>query len=119
MTELIAIKATTTKPTKHTIAFTLRRANTTNAVTTIQNTATRLEKRKKKIKYRDKMKLITAATIGLIMALAYRLEKMSGGGGGGVGIGLGVWAQTRDPRFYSREGVNDYQWPNPGDPDYR
>lgn len=26
---------------------------------------------------------------------------------------------TRDPRFYSREGVNDYFPPNPGDPDYR
>lgn len=26
---------------------------------------------------------------------------------------------TRDPRFYSREGVHDYYPPNPGDPDYR
>ncbi|KAL5282201.1 Gli family protein [Megaselia abdita] len=26
--------------------------------------------------------------------------------------------QTRDPRFYSREGVNS-DWPNPGDPEYR
>ncbi|XP_017462921.1 PREDICTED: uncharacterized protein LOC108356299 isoform X5 [Rhagoletis zephyria] len=30
-----------------------------------------------------------------------------------------IKAQTRDPRFYSRPGVNDYNWPNPGDPDYR
>ncbi|XP_004531688.1 neuroligin-2 isoform X1 [Ceratitis capitata] len=30
-----------------------------------------------------------------------------------------VKAQTRDPRFFSRPGVNDYNWPNPGDPDYR
>jgi len=28
-------------------------------------------------------------------------------------------AITRDPRFYSREGVFDYNPPNPGDPDYR
>ena len=118
MTELIVTKATTTiKRTKHTIAFTLRRTKPTNAVTrttTIQNAPTRLEKRKKKIKYRDKMKFITAiTTIGLIMALGLRLEMNDGSGG------VGVWAQTRDPRFYSREGVNDYQWPNPGDPDYR
>lgn len=26
---------------------------------------------------------------------------------------------TRDPRFYSREGDYSYQWPNPGDPEYR
>lgn len=26
---------------------------------------------------------------------------------------------TRDPRFYSREGDYNYQWPNPGDPEYR
>lgn len=26
---------------------------------------------------------------------------------------------TRDPRFYSREGVNDYNPPSPGDPEYR
>lgn len=26
---------------------------------------------------------------------------------------------TRDPRFYSREGVHDYNPPSPGDPDYR
>lgn len=26
---------------------------------------------------------------------------------------------TRDPRWYSREGDFNYQWPNPGDPDYR
>lgn len=26
---------------------------------------------------------------------------------------------TRDPRFYSREGDLNYQWPNPGDPEYR
>lgn len=30
-----------------------------------------------------------------------------------------VSAQTRDPGFYSRTGVNDFKWPNPGDPDYR
>lgn len=29
-----------------------------------------------------------------------------------------VNCQTRDPRFYSREGVN-WDWPNPGDPNYR
>lgn len=26
---------------------------------------------------------------------------------------------TRDPRWYSREGDYNYQWPNPGDTDYR
>lgn len=26
---------------------------------------------------------------------------------------------TRDPRWYSREGDYNYQWPNPGDPEYR
>lgn len=26
---------------------------------------------------------------------------------------------TRDPRWYSRQGDFNYQWPNPGDPDYR
>lgn len=26
--------------------------------------------------------------------------------------------QTRDPRFYSREGVN-WDWPDPGDAEYR
>lgn len=26
---------------------------------------------------------------------------------------------TRDPRWYSREGVFDYFPPNPGDPDYK
>lgn len=39
-----------------------------------------------------------------------------------VVAGQTVFAQswtTRDPRFYSREGVNDYFPPNPGDPDYR
>lgn len=30
-----------------------------------------------------------------------------------------VAGQTRDPKFYSREGVRDFLWPNPGDPDYR
>lgn len=29
-----------------------------------------------------------------------------------------VNCQTRDPRFYSREGVN-WDWPDPGDPEYR
>uniref|UniRef100_A0A1B0EU02 Carboxylesterase type B domain-containing protein n=1 Tax=Lutzomyia longipalpis TaxID=7200 RepID=A0A1B0EU02_LUTLO len=31
------------------------------------------------------------------------------------------WDQytTRDPRFYSRDGVNNYNPPNPGDPEYR
>lgn len=28
-------------------------------------------------------------------------------------------AQTRDPKFYSREGDRSWPWPNPGDPDYR
>lgn len=28
-------------------------------------------------------------------------------------------AQTRDPSYYSRPGTKDFQWPNPGDPDYR
>ncbi|XP_037909461.1 cholinesterase isoform X3 [Hermetia illucens] len=27
-------------------------------------------------------------------------------------------AQTRDPKFYSREGDRSWPWPNPGDPDY-
>lgn len=78
-----------------------------NLTTTTQNTPTRSEKRKKKIKYRDKMKFITAIILGLIVNIVNRLESN------------GVSAQTRDPRFYSRVGVNDYQWPNPGDPDYR
>lgn len=26
---------------------------------------------------------------------------------------------THDPRWYSREGDFNYQWPNPGDPEYR
>lgn len=82
-----------------------------------QNVPTRLEKRKKKIKYRDKMKFITAITLGLIVVIINKLESYVGGRGGN-GI-VGVLAQTRDPRFYSRVGVNDYQWPNPGDPDYR
>lgn len=30
-----------------------------------------------------------------------------------------VKGQTRDPRFYSREGDRNFKWPNPGDPDYR
>lgn len=29
-----------------------------------------------------------------------------------------ISGQTRDPRFYSREGVN-WDWPDPGDPEYR
>lgn len=27
--------------------------------------------------------------------------------------------EPRDPRWYSREGDFNYQWPNPGDPEYR
>lgn len=26
---------------------------------------------------------------------------------------------TRDPRYYNREGNFNFNWPNPGDPDYR
>lgn len=55
-------------------------------------------------KYRDKFILI--ATIILVYLIFNE------------NIGC-VGAQTRDPRFYSRAGVNDYNWPNPGDPDYR
>lgn len=74
-----------------------------------KNTPTRLEKKiTRKIKYRDKMKCVcNASLIGLIVVLVLYLNI------------TGVSAQTRDPRFYSRVGVNDYQWPNPGDPDYR
>lgn len=35
-----------------------------------------------------------------------------------VPCGLAQWT-TRDPRFYSREGVHDYNPPSPGDPEYR
>lgn len=84
------------------------------SVATTQNTPTRSEKRKKKIKYRDKMKFITAIIIGLIVVIVNNLVTDERDG-----RGIGVLAQTRDPRFYSRVGVNDYQWPNPGDPDYR
>lgn len=52
-----------------------------------------------KFKYRDKLKCLLA----MLMALM---------------VPQSIDAQTRDPRFYSRVGV-DYQWPNPGDPDYR
>ncbi|XP_030377573.1 acetylcholinesterase [Scaptodrosophila lebanonensis] len=54
-----------------------------------------------KFKYRDKLDYVLAILI---------LSWISG---------EFVAAQTRDPRFYSRPGVNDYNWPNPGDPDYR
>ncbi|XP_037958142.1 cholinesterase [Teleopsis dalmanni] len=62
----------------------------------------------KKFKYRDKLKLklITAVVLSCL-ALSDFIPQ------------IGVHGQTRDPRFYSRVGVNDYQWPNPGDPDYR
>lgn len=56
-----------------------------------------------KFKYRDKLKCLTATLMTLMVfhTLPRHIE-----------------AQTRDPRFYSRVGV-DYQWPSPGDPDYR
>lgn len=73
-----------------------------------KSTPTRLEKRIKKIKYRDKMKIVP---IALVLALILVLENSV--------LFVGVVAQTRDPRFYSRVGDKDYQWPNPGDPNYR
>ncbi|EDW40004.1 GL15437 [Drosophila persimilis] len=54
-----------------------------------------------KLKYRDKSKWLTAILFLVVASL-----------------GPLVGGQTRDPRFYSRPGV-DYHWPNPGDPDYR
>lgn len=56
-----------------------------------------------KFKYRDKLKPLRWVVV--ICVLLQILSKHTE-------------AQTRDPRFYSRPGV-DYQWPNPGDPDYR
>ncbi|XP_060666531.1 acetylcholinesterase [Drosophila nasuta] len=56
-----------------------------------------------KVKYRDKLKCLC----GILMVLAVLHT-----------LPIEIEAQTRDPRFYSRVGV-DYQWPNPGDPDYR
>jgi len=53
-----------------------------------------------KLKYRDKLKWVLGLSL-LICTCFVETE-----------------AQTRDPRFYSRPGV-DYHWPNPGDPDYR
>ncbi|KAH8325093.1 hypothetical protein KR074_010616 [Drosophila pseudoananassae] len=50
-----------------------------------------------KLKYRDKVKWLQVFLI--CVCLGHLAE-----------------AQTRDPRFYSRPGVD---WPNPGDPDYR
>lgn len=105
MTDLIL--NTTTTPAK----------TTTTITATTQNTPTRSEKRKKKIKYRDKMKFLNALLIGLIVVVINKLE-MASKTGRDARSG-GVLAQTRDPRFYSRVGVNDFKWPNPGDPDYR
>nr|AAQ22486.1 RE15719p [Drosophila melanogaster] len=53
-----------------------------------------------KLKYRDKLKWLLA----LLVLIGTCFIQTRG--------------QTRDPRFYSRPGV-DYHWPNPGDPDYR
>ncbi|XP_044315331.1 acetylcholinesterase [Drosophila rhopaloa] len=53
-----------------------------------------------KLKYRDKLKWFLA--LPLLICTCFTQTQ----------------AQTRDPRFYSRPGV-DYHWPNPGDPDYR
>lgn len=82
---------------------------TANSTTTKHNinTPTRSEKRIKKIKYRDKMQFATALVLGLTLVLVNSFYL------------CGVMAQTRDPRFYSRVGVKDYHFPNPGDPDYR
>lgn len=55
-------------------------------------------------KYRDKLKISTMLVIAFCLVLSNI---------------CGIKAQTRDPRFFSRPGVNDYNWPNPGDPDYR
>lgn len=56
-----------------------------------------------KFKYRDKLKGLSIIVLSIVL-LALLPQSID--------------AQTRDPRFYSRVGV-DYQWPNPGDPDYR
>ncbi|XP_037823813.1 neuroligin-like protein glit-1 [Lucilia sericata] len=104
------------------IVTTMATSSAATTTITTQNTPTRLEKRKKKIKYRDKMKFINAIILGLIVVvLINELEEKYGGKSRGERAlsSMGVMAQTRDPRFYSRVGVNDYQWPNPGDPDYR
>ncbi|XP_017023941.1 cholinesterase [Drosophila kikkawai] len=53
------------------------------------------------LKYRDKFSWLLAFPLLICACLGQFAE-----------------AQTRDPRFYSRPGV-DYHWPNPGDPDYR
>lgn len=53
------------------------------------------------LKYRDKLRWLLALPLLICACLSHLAE-----------------AQTRDPRFYSRPGV-DYHWPNPGDPDYR
>lgn len=55
-------------------------------------------------KYRDKLKPTTMLVIAFYLVLSNL---------------CGIKAQTRDPRFFSRPGVSDYNWPNPGDPDYR
>lgn len=56
-----------------------------------------------KFKYRDKLKPLRGVL--MLCVLLHIIPQYTE-------------AQTRDPRFYSRPGV-DYQWPNPGDPDYR
>lgn len=56
-----------------------------------------------KFKYRDKLKCLTGTV--MILMVIHTLPRQ-------------IEAQTRDPRFYSRPGV-DYRWPSPGDPDYR
>ncbi|KRG02818.1 acetylcholinesterase [Drosophila mojavensis] len=56
-----------------------------------------------KFKYRDKLKCLSIIALSIILLQS---------------LPQSIDAQTRDPRFYSRVGV-DYQWPNPGDPDYR
>ncbi|XP_067622001.1 neuroligin-like protein glit-1 [Eurosta solidaginis] len=83
-----------------------RNETSTNTVTTYKINKRRSTPmiRIKNFKYRDKLELTAAFTLAISILLATISYTQ---------------AQTRDPRFYSRPGVNDYNWPNPGDPDYR
>ncbi|XP_055902454.1 neuroligin-2 [Eupeodes corollae] len=66
------------------------------------------KKLKRNFKYRDKLKLWLPIVLVSLIVLSSNLIMVEG--------------QTRDPRFYSRPGIDPpypYPYPNPGDPDYR
>uniref|UniRef100_A0A1A9WVZ6 Carboxylesterase type B domain-containing protein n=1 Tax=Glossina brevipalpis TaxID=37001 RepID=A0A1A9WVZ6_9MUSC len=86
---------------------TTKMSNSTSHSNQNNNTSTTYKQKcTKKVKYRDKQKFPFD-----VMLMKFAIVVMM--------VLTEVNGQSREPRFHSRRDVDNYQWPSPGDADYR